>query len=548
MAESEQWATPGVPWTRPAAAPAADLEALTAAVEQVLTVDPSLLPPGVAVARAEALLAAQDRVALAGVRAVGDVEQRDLWQRRQAGSTRTWLRTLPGGDRGQLGAWRALRARPRLEAAVAEGSLALRTAMLVAGQLSRVPAQVQPEQLQAVLVDGLGDAMSVWAGAACLEPTPEQHALFETRRGRLAAAVQAGLEDSWSGPADRLEPALVLLSQELAPADVGPAVGLLIDALQPEAQADEAVEQAYRDRSLVLRKLRGGGWSLRAHLTDEVGQLAYDQLLARTRPQKAAENPVEASGEDVFGRPGAGGDARAPESGNDDPRSAGTAPDHSADTDAFGTTGPGRERDPFGPASLSDPAEQGTPLPSREQRWHDAFAQLLVDVLGVRPASSGPPLTALTVLAPLEALQGRPGAPPGRLRTSHGDVPLTSSQLRAHACRSLLSVVLRDAHGRPVGASGEHRHATARERRVVRAVWGSTCAVLGCTLTGTVPHHVEPFWKTGLTRQADLAPLCEHHHHDVHEGHKTLRLRDSRLVDELGWADQRHAEQQRWAG
>lgn len=37
------------------------------------------------------------------------------------------------------------------------------------------------------------------------------------------------------------------------------------------------------------------------------------------------------------------------------------------------------------------------------------------------------------------------------------------------------------------------------------------------------------------TRLRDLAPLCEHCHHDLHEGHATLRLRDGRLIDENGW-------------
>ncbi|MCW2606286.1 MAG: hypothetical protein JWO60_979, partial [Frankiales bacterium] len=72
--------------------------------------------------------------------------------------------------------------------------------------------------------------------------------------------------------------------------------------------------------------------------------------------------------------------------------------------------------------------------------------------------------------------------------------------------------------------------------------------VNGCTLPGTIPHHAEPFWKSRQTKLADLAPLCEHHHHDVHEGHKTLRLRDGRLLDEWGWVTDTRTAEQRWAG
>ncbi|MCU1690977.1 MAG: hypothetical protein JWM64_68, partial [Frankiales bacterium] len=98
------------------------------------------------------------------------------------------------------------------------------------------------------------------------------------------------------------------------------------------------------------------------------------------------------------------------------------------------------------------------------------------------------------------------------------------------------SAVLLDARDRPVGASGTHRHASARERRAMRTAWGSTCAVNGCTLTATVPHHAEPWWKTQQTVLKDLVPFCEHHHHDLHDGSKTLRLRDGRHLDEWGWA------------
>jgi hypothetical protein len=31
--------------------------------------------------------------------------------------------------------------------------------------------------------------------------------------------------------------------------------------------------------------------------------------------------------------------------------------------------------------------------------------------------------------------------------------------------------------------------------------------------------------------------VCEHHHHDIHEGNRTLRLRDGRHISPLGWTD-----------
>ncbi len=75
------------------------------------------------------------------------------------------------------------------------------------------------------------------------------------------------------------------------------------------------------------------------------------------------------------------------------------------------------------------------------------------------------------------------------------------------------------------------------ERRALRARWGPTCAVDGCHHTRTVPHHVVPWWLSHLTRLSDLVPLCASCHHDLHEGHRTLRLRDGRLIDDQGWVE-----------
>jgi len=74
-----------------------------------------------------------------------------------------------------------------------------------------------------------------------------------------------------------------------------------------------------------------------------------------------------------------------------------------------------------------------------------------------------------------------------------------------------------------------------RERRALRARWGPTCATAGCHHTRTVPHHVRPWWLSHFTRLRDLVPLCTSCHVDLHEGHRTLRLRDGRLIDDHGW-------------
>lgn len=70
----------------------------------------------------------------------------------------------------------------------------------------------------------------------------------------------------------------------------------------------------------------------------------------------------------------------------------------------------------------------------------------------------------------------------------------------------------------------------------MRARWGPWCAIDGCTRTTTVPHHVAPWWLSRRTRLRDLVPLGEHDHRALHEHHRTLRLKDGRPIDALGWA------------
>ena len=116
-------------------------------------------------------------------------------------------------------------------------------------------------------------------------------------------------------------------------------------------------------------------------------------------------------------------------------------------------------------------------------------------------------------------------------------MPIRAAALQRLGCSIALDAVLLDALGTPVGASSTRRMPNRRERRAMRARWGPTCAVHGCHASRTVPHHVEPWWRSGCTRLCDLVPLCASCHHDLHEGHRTLRLRDGRLIDDHGWVD-----------
>ena len=143
---------------------------------------------------------------------------------------------------------------------------------------------------------------------------------------------------------------------------------------------------------------------------------------------------------------------------------------------------------------------------------------------------------SVPLVAGVDGVLGLPGALPGRygpgLSTS-----LPVEAVRRLGCGGHLAAVLLDAQGTPIGASGTHRHATERERRAMLARWGGTCATDGCGRPGVVPHHAEPWWLTRRTRLEDLVPYCDGCHHDLHEGGKTIKLRNGRWVGPTGWTD-----------
>jgi hypothetical protein len=301
-----------------------------------------------------------------------------------------------------------------------------------------------------------------------------------------------------ASPAERLEAAYVLIGQAVAPAALVSQLQLIADALVPEQLLD-AEQTCHDGRSLVLTKKRlEPGWRLRGELTDEVGAALQAELDARAAVRARREAALR----------------KATRDGQSDP-------------DLFGTVGPG---------PVQDQTAQAGPAPwlGADQLAHDLLGELLDHLTGDREPGLPAP-TPFTVIADLATVEGRSGALPGTLLLPTGPVPLSTEALRRHGCHSRLTAVLLDAARHPVGASGTHRHATDKERRALHALWGLYCAVLGCASTETVPHHVPPWFKTGHTKLGDLVPLCKGNHHDVHDGHRTLLLRDGRRIDENGW-------------
>ena len=109
--------------------------------------------------------------------------------------------------------------------------------------------------------------------------------------------------------------------------------------------------------------------------------------------------------------------------------------------------------------------------------------------------------------------------------------PLPVEVIRRLCCDgSLVPIWLGSDHD-VLAVGRQCRLATRAQRRALRAMY-RTCCMPGCTVgfDRCRIHHVT-FWEhLGTTDLDNLVPICELHHHLVHEGGWTLQLHPSRRI------------------
>ena len=88
-----------------------------------------------------------------------------------------------------------------------------------------------------------------------------------------------------------------------------------------------------------------------------------------------------------------------------------------------------------------------------------------------------------------------------------------------------------DSDGEALAVGRHSRLATRAQRRALRAMY-HTCGYPNCTVgfEHCRIHHVTYWERNGLTDLDNLIPLCERHHHLVHEGGRTLQLLERRRI------------------
>lgn len=106
--------------------------------------------------------------------------------------------------------------------------------------------------------------------------------------------------------------------------------------------------------------------------------------------------------------------------------------------------------------------------------------------------------------------------------------PATAQRL---CCEALVTAVVGNPDGTVDQVCEEQRTANRKQRRILAAMY-STCAHPHCQIAFSQCriHHVQWFSRGGKTVLANLVPLCETHHHLVHEGGWNLLIDERRRL------------------
>jgi hypothetical protein len=146
--------------------------------------------------------------------------------------------------------------------------------------------------------------------------------------------------------------------------------------------------------------------------------------------------------------------------------------------------------------------------------WDRLTVDAVVDAVSSR-ASNG--RSGLVVHIDLETLTG--GRHDATLCETDSGVSVPVDTARRVACESDIIPVVLNGGGVVLDEGRAKRLATAAQRTAIEAMQ-ATCSHPDCTVSidDCRIHHLRPWSDGGPTDLSDLAPVCETHHHMVHEG------------------------------
>ena len=166
--------------------------------------------------------------------------------------------------------------------------------------------------------------------------------------------------------------------------------------------------------------------------------------------------------------------------------------------------------------------------PANKQR---PFAELQVEAF-IAATSAGEPaerIPEIILVADTDSIcHGR--HPDTVCETIDGE-PIPPATAQRLCCEALLTAVIVNADGTVDQVCEEQRTANRKQRRQLAAMY-STCAHPHCQVgfSNCRIHHIVWFSRGGKTVLGNLVPLCETHHHLVHEGGWNLTIDDQRRL------------------
>jgi hypothetical protein len=462
---------------------------LVAAVDALAAQPAADLPGEQAMAEATVLVKELERLRGVVLTRIADVDRRTLHTLADAPSTGTWVAAQQTSlTRAEVALARRLAAFPVVAAAVDDGTMSVAVAARVAAALVKARPHVdrpdglidgQPAEptIQAVVVDGvLSLVCQARGGLDAGDP------LVRRLHTELAA-----IADRRASELDRLTAAFGVLASHVEPGDLPGALGQLLDALLPN-ELERRAEDAHEQRGFRMRlKEDGSGWLVtRGDLDLECGELLNAVLTAELA----------------------------------------TDEDSPLDTQAYAQA----RQDGWQTGDELPPAGCGGPR-SLDQRRHDALRNGLrrsldSGITGLRDKVA----PHLSVTVSLGALHDSPGALPP---VAASGARLPRSLVHAWWCDSAVTRFVLGLGHKVIEMSHTERTLKLHERRAKRIETGGRCQGAGCRRGPghrLVPHHADPWARTGTTSLDDTVLFCEQTHHALTAGARSC----SRTADGSG--------------
>lgn len=172
-------------------------------------------------------------------------------------------------------------------------------------------------------------------------------------------------------------------------------------------------------------------------------------------------------------------------------------------------------------------------------RRADALATLAQHALAcdaLLPGHGGSRAAVHVVVQAETLLDPRPGTTPATFPGSHA--LLTRHQLLRLACDADVSRVVLDDGGEVLHLGRSTRTVTPAQHRALVARDGG-CVVRGCRRRPSEcqAHHVQHWALGGPSDLPNYALVCHLHHHQLHEGGRTLQHRDRRWLTPDGYRE-----------